>query len=148
MLRVSKLLFFIIICLLCIFYISPVIGIEEDISQKKLPHIVPIKTENSKITNNYSFILISPGILSHQKSYQYYNDSIILGTLQKKYVSNFSLNASIADSTYYGAKKSARNTMVSPKLTKEENYRKTLPEIINDPYQNEFYEQLLEGQSS
>lgn len=145
MLKRNNLLAVLLLCFLLFLCSSPIIGADDSYFTPKvaLPSIIPSKLENSTIHQNYTFWLVSPEILKYQDYFENFNNSPFSEKLRARYVSDFTINATTTNSIYYGAKKSMRNTLISPNLTKEENYQKTIPRIIDDPNQDDFYNQLI-----
>lgn len=106
-------------------------NVDLKVPKQFIPHITPDPKMPGYTNRNitvYDFILkdsMDPTITEFQ----------ILPPIQF----NFTINNSV----YYGAKNAIKNLYLSPDLSPEQNYDITYPALVDDPNQNELYENLL-----
>ena len=110
-------------------------NVDLKVPKQFIPHITPDPKMPGYTNRNitvYDFILkdsMDPTITELITEFQ------ILPPIQF----NFTINNSV----YYGAKNAIKNLYLSPDLSPEQNYDITYPALVDDPNQNELYENLL-----
>ncbi|WP_424028835.1 hypothetical protein [Methanoregula sp.] len=105
--------------------------INTNVPRQIIPHITPnitIQGETNKSIIVYNFVI---------------KDSIDPTITEFQVLPPFQVNFSINNSVYYGAKNAIKSTYFFSEITPEQNYYISYNSFVDDPYQNELYENLL-----